>query len=106
MAVSDPDGASVPGPGQPVPFTAVLHPPAGDPDPVGSVVFTLARQGSGQQSTVCTADVTADRATCSVAFPTGGATYDVAAYFEPGSGVGGAQTYVPSQAALQVTVGP
>ena len=67
------------------------------------MTFTVSRRGTGSQSTVCTVTLRSLQATCSIAFPAAG-VYDVAAFYVPGSGVGGAGSYVPSQGSVTVTV--
>lgn len=104
MVLSDPYGSTVPGPGQAVPFTASLRPPPDAPPPTGTVVFTLSGPGATTPATVCRVAVADEQAVCPVTFPTGGVAYYVAAYFDPGTGPGGATTYVPSQAAERVVV--
>ncbi len=102
VTVVDPDGGAVPAAGT-VAFTATLHPPAGAPAPVGTVVFTVSGPSTSAPTTACRVAVASDHATCPVTLSAAG-TYEVAAYFEPGTGVGGAATYVPSQGSEQVTV--
>lgn len=96
-------GSTVPGVGQPATFTATLSPPAGEPPPTGSMVFTISQPGGGSQARACTATVAASHASCSVTFPAAGSWF-VDAYYDPGTGTGGSSTYVPSQGSTTVTV--